>query len=82
MLRDAAYIERNSQAVDEFQSFLYASHSKNITAAAPGTHDDRVLTRAIANYIAYTWPIPRIPPKTPPPKPLPSSLLRSYAYFP
>jgi hypothetical protein len=64
ILRNNAYIERNSLAADEFDSFELKDNGARMEARQ-GLHDDRVITRAIATYVAHSWPLPPIPKKKP-----------------
>jgi hypothetical protein len=49
-VRDAAYIERSSEALNEMSVFEYKS--SGATGARRGFHDDIVMTRAIGLYVA------------------------------
>jgi hypothetical protein len=71
MLRDGGYIERNAAAADEFDCFEVREDGLS-TGAVIGAHDDRVITRAIACYIAYTWDLPSRCCSSPAAKSLPS----------
>jgi hypothetical protein len=56
MLRERGYIERCAAACDEFDCFEVKENGRS-TGAVEGSHDDRVMARCIANYIAWTWPL-------------------------
>jgi hypothetical protein len=58
MLREGGYVERNGAAADEFDCYEVSADGTQ-TGAVAGAHDDRVMTRAIGCYIAYTWPTPK-----------------------
>jgi hypothetical protein len=61
MLREGGYVERNGAAADEFDCYEVSADGTQ-TGAVTGAHDDRVMTRAIGCYIAYTWPLtPKAP---------------------
>ncbi len=52
MVRDGAYIERDTGACDELA--LYELDRAGRYAACPGAHDDMLMTRAIGLYVAST----------------------------
>ncbi|MDR3137827.1 MAG: hypothetical protein LBT73_02980 [Tannerellaceae bacterium] len=54
LLREGGYIERNEEALDEFEVFELNGGKME---ARVGSHDDRVMTRCIGNYICYTYPL-------------------------
>jgi hypothetical protein len=60
LLRENAFIERSSLALDEFDDFELKNDGFR-TGAIDGKHDDRVITRCIGAYICATWPKPPLP---------------------
>lgn len=56
-LREGAYIERSTAALDELATFQRFPNGS--TGAAPGRHDDIVMTRAIALHVTASQPARR-----------------------
>lgn len=58
MVRDAGYVERDEEALDEMLN--YEKRSNGSYGAIPGHHDDLLMTRAIGLFIsAAEMPVPR-----------------------
>lgn len=57
-LRDSELIERDSDACDEYSTYVYMPNGTQ--GATPGNHDDILITRAIALSAAVTLPDPLI----------------------
>lgn len=59
MIRERAYIERETEAVDEY--LCYEKRQNGSFGAIAGRHDDRLMTRAIGLFICYnSMPLPGI----------------------
>lgn len=57
VIRDGLYIERCQEAVWEHDTFEIKEDGKTM-GAVEGMHDDRLMVRAIGNWICYNWPLP------------------------
>lgn len=65
-IEDNLYTEREEQALEEYNA--YEKKPDGTLGAAKGTHDDRLMARAIGLYISTTMPLPRIIEKSASPK--------------
>ena len=57
MMRNGLLVERDADAVDEMR--IYQKLPDGTEAAPPGSHDDMVMTRAIAAYVRQEFPLRR-----------------------
>ena len=58
VIRDGLYVERCIAAVMEHDVFEIREDGKTM-GAVEGMHDDRLITRAIGNWICYNHPLPK-----------------------
>jgi hypothetical protein len=58
-VRDGLYVERCLPACMEHDVFEIKENGKTL-GAVEGMHDDRLITRAIGNWICYRLPLPRL----------------------
>lgn len=56
-VRDGLYLERCQEAVWEHDTFEIKEDGKTL-GAVEGMHDDRLMVRAIGNWVCYNWPLP------------------------
>jgi hypothetical protein len=59
VVRDELYVERCLPAVMEHDVFEIKKDGKTL-GAVEGMHDDRLITRAIGNWICYNLPLPKL----------------------
>lgn len=57
VIRDELYVERCAEAVDEHDTFEIKEDGKTM-GAVEGKNDDRLMVRAIGNWVCYKWPLP------------------------